>query len=98
MYITVTESIFRDHFSSIRPDNFSYDALGILFEFLDDEDFELDVVAICCDFKEADADDIRANYCLNEEAYPDEESVKDWLEKQTLVIGETSSGFVFQIF
>jgi hypothetical protein len=98
MYITVTESIFRDHFHSIRPDNFSYDALGILFEFFDDEDFELGVVAICCDFKEADADDIRANYCLNEEAYPDKESVKDWLEKQTLVIGETSSGFVFQTF
>jgi hypothetical protein len=98
MYITVTESVFRDYFHSIRPDNFSYDALGILFEFFDDEDIELDVIAICCDFIEADADDIRADYNLNEEYYLDDESVKDWLEKQTLVIGETSSGFVFQAF
>jgi hypothetical protein len=94
----VTESVFRDYFHSIRPDNFSYDALGILFEFFDDDDFELDVIAICCDYEEADADEIRANYDLNEEAYSDEESVKDWLEKRTLVIGETPSGFVFQAF
>jgi hypothetical protein len=102
MYITVTESIFRDHFCSIRPDNFSYEALGLLFDYFEDmscdTDFELDVIAICCDYEETDAYEIRSRYDLNEEDYSDDESVKDWLEEQTVVVGETSSGFVFQSF
>jgi len=102
MYITVTESIFRDRFQSIRPDNFSYEALGLLFDYFDDmaddTDFELDVIAICLDYEESDAGDIRSNYDLDEEDYSDYESVKEWLEEQTFVIGETSSSFVFQSF
>ena len=98
MHITVTESIFRDYFNSIRPDNFSYDALGLLFEFFEYEDFEFDVIGICCDFEEADADEVRSYYDLDEDDYPDDDSVEEWLKDRTMVIGTTGSGFVFQSF
>jgi hypothetical protein len=56
MIITVTESIFIDHFQSIRPENFSHRGLQVLFEHLEEVDFEnsmeLDVIAICCDYSE----------------------------------------------
>ena len=56
MYIQVTKSIFIEAFKAIRPENFSYDALGAMFDYFDDfgsdVDVELDVIAICCDFSE----------------------------------------------
>jgi hypothetical protein len=53
MYIQVTRSIFHDEFQSIRPENFNYSGLNALFDYFDDmEDFELDVIAICCDFSQ----------------------------------------------
>jgi len=59
MKITVTESMFKDHFKACgRGDQFSYAALGSLFEYYDEmesdmgEEMELDPVAICCDWSE----------------------------------------------
>ena len=48
---------FRDH---NRLDNFTYDGLKALFAYLEDlaedcgTDFELDVIALCCEFSEYD--------------------------------------------
>lgn len=51
MKITVTESMFKDHFKACgRGDQFSWSALGSLFEYY--EEMELDPVAICCDWAE----------------------------------------------
>ena len=57
MYQTINFSQFTDEFNSIRPNNFSYDGLQVLFDYLEQyEDdvtqngMELDVIAICCDF------------------------------------------------
>jgi hypothetical protein len=56
MHIQVTKSMFIDAFKQQRPENFSYDALGAMFDYFDDfgsdVDVELDVVAICCEFSE----------------------------------------------
>jgi hypothetical protein len=56
MYIQVTKSIFIDAFKQQRPESFSYDALGAMFDYFDDfgsdVDVELDVIAICCEFSE----------------------------------------------
>ncbi len=55
---TITKSQFHDAFEAIRPDNFSYNGLDALFEYLEayeegtGEEMELDVIAICCDFTE----------------------------------------------
>ena len=54
MYITVDQSTFVRQFEAYgRADQFSYEALEALFEYYDElEDFELDVIAICCDWIE----------------------------------------------
>jgi len=55
---TINFSDFYDAFQAIRPDNFSYDGLRALYNWLEDyaddtgEDYELDVIALCCDFCE----------------------------------------------
>ena len=51
---TVSLVEFRDAFRDAgRGDQFSYDGLKALYDFLD-EDYELDVIALCCDFVEYD--------------------------------------------
>ena len=62
----ITKSMFRDAFK-MRPDNFSYDGLGVLFDYLEEisEDLELDVIAICCDFQEDDLEVIMDQYSMS---------------------------------
>ena len=79
----VTKTSFRDAFNQLRPDNFSYEGLGHLYDYLDQlsddigQPIELDVIAICCDYSEESVYDVLDNYGL--------ESV-DELEEQTTVI------------
>lgn len=65
---TVYESDFIGAFKAIRPDNFSYQGLRVLFEsfeVLHDDcgtEIELDVIAICCEFSEMTEDEILNDY------------------------------------
>ena len=98
MYISIdTASQFRDEFHKCgRGEQFSYDALGLLYEFLTELDgaAELDVVAICCEFSEDTEKAIAASYGLHED-----EDVIAFLEENTLVVGVTASGnVVYQQF
>lgn len=59
MKTTVTKHDFREAFRQIRPDNFSYEGLGELFDYIEQleeetgmKEFELDVIAFCVDFSE----------------------------------------------
>ena len=57
MKTTITETMFLDSFKAIRPDDFSYNGLRALFEYLEQleetgEQMECDVIALCCDFSE----------------------------------------------
>jgi len=67
---TVTKSMFRDAFR-LRPDNFSYDGLEVLFDYLEelesgtDQEIELDVIALCCDFREDDLGVLMDEYDMN---------------------------------
>lgn len=101
MYITVTESMFRDEFRSCgRQDQFSHEALGLLFEHLNElEDFELDVIEICCEYEEASAEDVIESYGVDVEEGDDlSDAARTYLEDHTTIIGETSTGFVFAQF
>ena len=56
---TINVYDFRDAFRNHqRADNFSYEGLTALFEYLEEleedtgEEMELDVIALCCDFTE----------------------------------------------
>ena len=79
MKTTVSIYDFRREFDSIRPNNFSYEGLSILFDYLEQyeadcgEELELDVIALCCDFCEenyqiiADTYDIELSDCEDNE-------------------------------
>jgi len=60
-----TASQFRQLFSDYgRGRQFSYDALGLLFDWFEevDPDYEVDVIGICCDFSEESAEDVIRAY------------------------------------
>ena len=106
LYQTIdTASQFRDQFHRCgRGDQFSYEALGLLFEYLDNcgSDVELDVVGICCEFSEDTPESIADNYSLIVDDM-DEGEIKDvvseFLENNTSVVGVTLSGnFVYVQF
>lgn len=65
MYQTIGLSQFRDGFK-YRPDSFSYEGLGALFDYLEtmDEDVEFDPIAICCEFSEDTVEAIADNYSI----------------------------------
>lgn len=69
MHITIdTASQFRNEFHRAgRATQFSYDGLGLLFDYLDeiDPDYDLDVVALCCDYSEDTPATIARNYSID---------------------------------
>ena len=77
---TVTESDFRDAFQAIRPDNFTCEGLGALYDYLWElseqmgEAFELDVIALCCNFTEYSEDEAREEFDID----PD---IEDWQDE-----------------
>ena len=93
MHVSIDNaSQFRDEFTRAgRGEQFSYDALGLPYEFLTELDGvgELDVVAICCEYSEDTEKAIAASYGLHED-----EDVTAYLEEHTMVVGVTSSGSV----
>ena len=89
---------FREAFRACgRNDQFSYKGLECLFDYLEQygedtgEPFELDVVALCCDFSEEHYKDIADNYRIDlSEADGDAEEeyqiVLEYLQDNTTVI------------
>ena len=59
---------FHDQFKSIRPDDFTYDGLRALFNYLEEyeegtgEEIEFDAIALTCDYTEYDIEDLLDNY------------------------------------
>lgn len=106
MKTTITHaSEFRDAFRQAdRQDQFSYEALNMLYEYFEDidPDMELDVVAICCDYSEDSVKSIADNYWDKDSVPEDEDELRDavreYLEANTALVGETSSGFVYAAF
>lgn len=106
IYSTIDNaSQFRDQFHRCgRGDQFSYEALGLIFDYLNDcgSDVELDVVGICCEFAEDTWDQITTNYSFDIDSLEglDEDEkiavVRSYLEDNTSVVGLTSTGsFVY---
>ena len=102
MYQAVNIHDFRNAFQAYdRQANFSYEGQQLLFDWLEDyedatgETMELDVIALCCDFTEADLEDINQDYSKSFETLED---AAEWLEDQTAVVGTTDSTIVFQAF
>lgn len=92
---------FRDMFRAAgRQDNFSYEGLEVLFDYLDDysdsigQPIELDVVALCCDYNEMSWTDVVDAYNIDlGDCDPDDEeerieAVRDYLQDNTSLCGE----------
>ena len=56
---TIDRYDFHREFEELRPHNFTPGALDELFDYYEelDPDFELDVIAICCDWTEYDEEE-----------------------------------------
>lgn len=95
MKITLNKSQFRDEFHRAgRGKQFSYEALGLLFDYFDeDEDMELDVIALCCEFVEMTEEEVRDSYSVSSER-----DIADFLQENTIYIGATDAGYVFAQF
>tara|TARA_B110000908_G_scaffold115589_1_gene135563 strand:+ start:234 stop:536 length:303 start_codon:yes stop_codon:yes gene_type:complete len=97
---TISFYQFKDAFYKMgRENQFSYNALKTLFEYFEeyedstDDEIELDVIAICCEYVEYDSlEDFQLDY--DAEDYPDIESIED----NTTVIKIDNDAFIIQAF
>lgn len=101
---------FREAFKRYnRQDQFSYEGLEVLFDYLDNlsddigEPIELDVIALCCEYYESSIAELIDQYNISvdfEEQDEEEhkEIVREYLEENTSVCGETVDGFVYAAF
>lgn len=103
---TVSENEFRNMFRDQGATKYSYDALGALFQYYDgdceeEENYMLDVTAICCQWIELDIKDVIESYrvdvskCENDEGKYDK--ALSYLSKNTFVIGLNNT-LLFQEF
>lgn len=95
MHITSNKSQFRDEFARHgRKDQFSYEALGLLFDYFEDcePDYELDVIALCCEFVEMSEEEVREQYDIQQQ------TVEGMLVENTIYLGATDAGHVFAQF
>jgi hypothetical protein len=106
---TINFSDFVDAFRAYdRYDQFGYQALMVIFEYLEEmeestgQELELDVVAICCEYATDNWMDIAANYSIeideNENEDEQKQQVIDYLNENTVVLGETDCEIVYQVF
>ena len=66
---TMNEFDFKNEFKKIRPKNFSYDGLSVLYDHLTqyeqdtDQELEFDPICFCCEYTEFDSfKDVQVNY------------------------------------
>ena len=98
-------SQFRDAFHAVgRGTQFSYEALGLLFDYFEemDDSQELDVIAICCDYAEETIEDFVSNHSIDISDCDGEdeiqEAVVDYLQEHTVVVGTLRGAVVYQQF
>lgn len=99
MYTSVNNFDFIQAFEDAgRRDQFSREALFALFDYLEeleqglDEEIELDVIAICCDYTEYESlEEFNKDYGVEHETIED-------LEYETTVIRLDSGGIIVQNF
>lgn len=106
---TINAYQFRDAFrsSSDYKNRFSYDGLGILFDYLEEyeessgEELEFDMVGIACEWYEDDWQGIASDYSIDDgivdgwcemDDAEKKAAVIEWLSDRTMIAGETEAG------
>ena len=101
IYQTINFSMFCDSFRSVRPDNFSYEGLRILYDHIlelaeiANSPIELDVIALCCEYTEGTAEEVIEAY--NVPVDPDSDKLAtatEWLVDNWALVGVTDSGMI----
>jgi len=98
---TLTKSDFTTAFhKSGRGDNFSYEGLIALYDYLEDyeestgQQIELDVIALCCEYAEYDSlQEFQRDY-----GEKDFKSIEDIEERTTVILKHSEYGFIIQQF
>jgi hypothetical protein len=111
MFITVSQSDFHDAFiNANRKENFSWEGRKVLFYYLEEIEadcgapIEFDVIALCCDYSEDTPADIADNYRIDlSQCDPDDtddirETVLEYLQENTSVVGETDATIIYAAF
>jgi len=104
MIQTINEYQFADAFKSIRPDNFSYEGLKALYDYLEEfeddtgEKIELDVIALCCDYTEYENLKEFENDYGKEFSNIDKRFKYSIEDNTTLIPIEGTDGFIIQAF
>ena len=103
---TLTKDQFRFQMNQIRPDNFSYEGQGELFDYLEmleestGTEIEFDPIALCCEYCEMTINEVIDAYNIDidydQNIYM---QVMDYISANSEVVGDTSNGtVVFQQF
>ena len=109
---TLSKSSFIDAFKqSSRKDQFSYEALETIFNYLEEysdstgESVELDIVAICCEWSEAHWSEIDRDYDIDLSDFSEDEddanrikAVAEFLWDNTTAYELSGGAFVYQQF
>ena len=105
---TLTKDSFISRFREIRPDEFSYEGLKVLYDFFDEmseeKDIEFDPIAICCDFSELDEESAMVDYGYLFDKYEIEQDKRDFkelieiLQDETLVLVLENGSIIIQAF
>ena len=112
---TVNFSMFCDMFTRMgRQGHFSYAAKQAIFNYLESysddngEDFQMDVVGICCEYIESKAEEVNSDYLLGYEKQEDEseedfqerliEEVQEYLDRHTTTVMADNGTFVYAEF
>lgn len=106
MQTTVTFSEFCDAFRDMeRNENFSYAGKRALFAYLEEVtegEYELDVIALCCEYYEQDLDGIISDYSIDvSDAEDDDEKadiVEEYLQDNTCLVARIGTDFVYAAF
>lgn len=105
MHTNVNIHDFRQAFKSLRPTNFSYDGLKVLFDYLEEleqelgQPIELDVVGFCCEYQESVLEEINEEFShMIDEPFEDLDQAFMWLAEKTVVCGRTDDSVVFASF
>lgn len=109
---TLSQSSFMEAFKqSSRKDQFSYEALEVIFNYLEQysndtgEPVEFDIVGICCDWSESKWSEIARDYSVDLNDFADDEdddnrikAVAEFLWDNTTAYELSDGVFVYQQF
>ena len=98
---TIDQNDFARAFENMgRGNQFSPRGLDALFDYLDQvyegDTWELDVIALCCDFSEYDEEDLIKEYKQNDDDTLEE--VLEYLNDNTTVIDSGNGSYIIQCF